>query len=96
MNALSINAIIFVYNYLRLSWTGGSEVCGTANYNSGGGFVTLKIYNIPGNEIKTLMNEYRPAGSYSVTFDGQAFAGMTIRRELVFQKSLLSVLVPWW
>ena len=60
------------------------------------GFVSLKVFDVIGNEIKTLVNEYRPAGSYSIAFDGQAFAGMTIRRELVFQKSLLSVLVPWW
>lgn len=31
--------------------------------------VTLKIYDILGNEVKTLVNENKPAGKYSVTFD---------------------------
>jgi len=29
---------------------------------------TLKIYNVLGNEIATLVNEYRPAGTYDVEF----------------------------
>lgn len=32
-------------------------------------FVTLKIFNVLGNEITTLVNEEKPAGKYSVTFD---------------------------
>jgi hypothetical protein len=31
--------------------------------------VTLKIYDILGNEITTLVNEEKPAGSYQVKFD---------------------------
>ncbi|MBK9404971.1 MAG: T9SS type A sorting domain-containing protein [Ignavibacteria bacterium] len=31
--------------------------------------VSLKVYDVLGNEIKTLVNEYKPAGNYSVTFD---------------------------
>jgi len=34
------------------------------------GFVSLKVYDILGNEVKTLVNENKPAGSYSVDFDG--------------------------
>ena len=34
------------------------------------GMVTLKVYNILGKEIASLINEYKPAGSYSVEFDG--------------------------
>jgi hypothetical protein len=30
---------------------------------------TLKIYDVLGNEIKTLIDEYKPAGNYEVTFD---------------------------
>lgn len=33
------------------------------------GFVSLKIYNTLGNEIATLMNDYKTAGSYSVNWD---------------------------
>lgn len=35
------------------------------------GFVTLKIYDIAGNEIETLVNEERPAGRHEVKFDGK-------------------------
>ena len=34
-----------------------------------GGLVTLKIYDVLGNEIATLINEEKPAGSYEVEFD---------------------------
>ncbi|MDA3860221.1 MAG: T9SS type A sorting domain-containing protein [Melioribacteraceae bacterium] len=34
-----------------------------------GGFVTLKIYNILGMEIATLINKAQSAGNYNVTFD---------------------------
>ena len=32
--------------------------------------VTLKVYDVLGNEIATLVNEYKLAGSYEVEFDG--------------------------
>jgi hypothetical protein len=34
------------------------------------GFVTLKIYDITGREVKTLVNEIKNPGNYSVTFNG--------------------------
>jgi len=34
------------------------------------GFVSLKVYNVLGEEIKTLINEIKPAGKYETTFDG--------------------------
>ena len=37
-----------------------------ANY----GFVSLKIYDVLGNEIATLVNEEKPTGEYEVEFDG--------------------------
>ncbi len=32
-------------------------------------FVTIKIYDILGKELLNLVNEFKQAGSYSVTFD---------------------------
>ena len=41
------------------------------NYNIGeGGLVNLKVYNILGIEVTTLVNEYKPAGNYQVSFEG--------------------------
>ena len=34
------------------------------------GFVTLKVYDILGNEVATLVNEEKPAGIYQVELDG--------------------------
>jgi hypothetical protein len=36
--------------------------------------VTLKVYDLLGREVATLANEQKPAGSYSVTFDGSGLA----------------------
>jgi len=36
--------------------------------------VMLKIYDILGKEISTLVNEYKEAGSYDVTFNASKFA----------------------
>ncbi|MBK7500068.1 MAG: T9SS type A sorting domain-containing protein [Ignavibacteriales bacterium] len=33
------------------------------------GYQTLKIYDVLGNEVATLVNEYKNAGSYEVNFD---------------------------
>ena len=38
------------------------------------GFVTLKVYDVLGREVKTLVNEIKPAGRYKVEFDGSGFA----------------------
>jgi hypothetical protein len=35
----------------------------------GEGFVSLKVYDVLGNEIATLINEEKPAGNYEVEFD---------------------------
>lgn len=37
---------------------------------AGGGFVTLKVYDVLGNKVATLVNEYKPAGNYELDFDG--------------------------
>lgn len=33
------------------------------------GFVSLKVYDVLGREVSTLVNEFKPAGNYRVTFD---------------------------
>lgn len=38
------------------------------------GFVSLKVYNISGKEVKTLVNEIKTPGYYEVEFDGSALA----------------------
>ncbi len=39
-----------------------------------GSFVTLKIYDMLGNIIKTLVDGYKPEGNYSVNFNGSSLA----------------------
>ncbi len=39
-----------------------------------GGQVTLKVYDLLGREVKTLMNERQNPGSHSVTFDAKGLA----------------------
>ena len=36
--------------------------------------VTIKVYDVLGNEITTLVNEFKPAGSYSISFNGSKLA----------------------
>lgn len=39
-----------------------------------GNFVELKIYDVLGREVKTLVNEYKNSGAYKVSFDAGIFA----------------------
>jgi enterochelin esterase-like enzyme len=39
-----------------------------------GEYVTLKIYNLLGHEIATLVNEYKPQGKYDIKFDASYLA----------------------
>jgi len=34
------------------------------------GFVSLKVYDVLGQEVKTLVNEYKQPGNYKIEFDG--------------------------
>jgi photosystem II stability/assembly factor-like uncharacterized protein len=45
------------------------------NYLQGNSsLVQLKVYNLLGKEVATLVNSYQPAGNYKVNFNGTAFA----------------------
>ncbi|MGB5745922.1 MAG: T9SS type A sorting domain-containing protein, partial [Desulfobacterales bacterium] len=39
------------------------------------GFVSLKVYDILGNEVATLVNEVKPAGIYEVEFNATSHSG---------------------
>lgn len=39
-----------------------------------GSSVTLKVYDITGREVKTLINEYKQSGSYETEFDASLSA----------------------
>jgi hypothetical protein len=59
------------------------------------GRVTLKVYDLLGREVKTLLDETRTAGKYSATFDGSAlpsgiyFARLQTGNEIKTQKMVL-------
>jgi hypothetical protein len=40
-------------------------------------FVSLKVYNVLGNEVATLVNEEKPAGNYTVTFNASSLSSGT-------------------
>jgi photosystem II stability/assembly factor-like uncharacterized protein len=48
-----------------------------------GGFVTLKVYDILGTEITTLINEEKPAGNYEVEFDARGLSSGTYFYKLI-------------
>ena len=61
------------------------------------GLVTLRVYNILGVEISTLINEYRPAGVYSIPFNAAKLSsgvyiyhltvnGFTQTRKMILEK----------
>ena len=39
------------------------------------GFVSLKVYDLLGKEVKILVNEIKPPGNYSIEFDGSDLSG---------------------
>jgi hypothetical protein len=50
------------------------QIPASQNPSKGGTFVTLKVYDILGNEIATLVNEEKTAGSYEVDFNASGLA----------------------
>ncbi|MFC1562573.1 two-component regulator propeller domain-containing protein [candidate division KSB1 bacterium] len=48
--------------------------------------VVLKIYNILGQEVKTLINETKPAGSYSIIWDSRNDSGIELPSGIYFYR----------
>ncbi|MBS1553263.1 MAG: hypothetical protein JST15_14465 [Bacteroidetes bacterium] len=54
------------------------------------GFVSLKVYDVLGNEIKTLVNENKPAGNYTIEFDARdARQGSNLPSRIYFYTLLI-------
>jgi len=49
-------------------------------------FVTLKVYDVLGNEVATLVNEEKPAGEYEVEFNSHSDAGQNLSSGVYFYK----------
>ena len=49
-------------------------------------FVTLKVYDVLGSEVATLVNEEKPAGSYEVEFDSHSGEGRNLTSGVYFYK----------
>jgi hypothetical protein len=47
---------------------------GSLNPSEGGTLVTLKVYDVLGTEVATLVSEEKPAGSYEVEFDADGLS----------------------
>ncbi len=52
--------------------------------------VTLKIFDLNGKEVKTLVNNSQSAGSYEVTFDGSTLSSGTYIYQLQAGKAILT------
>jgi hypothetical protein len=59
------------------------------------GFVSLKIYDILGNEITTLVNEYQETGPHSVEFNTQSAGGRNYVKE-TSSKGVISSVVYFY
>jgi photosystem II stability/assembly factor-like uncharacterized protein len=54
------------------------------NPSQGGTLITLKVYDILGREIKTLVDENKTVGEYSVTWDGKDKTGNEVSSGIYF------------
>jgi hypothetical protein len=50
----------------------------------GGGNVSLKIYDVSGRLVRTLVNGHRPAGNWNATWDGKDSRGMNVATGIYF------------
>ena len=54
------------------------------------GAVTLKVYNVNGELVRTLINESRTAGAYTKVWDGRNDAGASVSSGVYFYKLVTS------
>jgi len=50
------------------------------------GVVSLKIYNVQGQLVRTLVNEYKPAGAHSISWNGRSDLGMEVSSGIYFYR----------
>jgi len=50
------------------------------------GVVSLKIYNVQGQLVRTLVNEYKPAGTHSISWNGKSDLGMGVSSGIYFYR----------
>ncbi len=53
-------------------------------------FVTIIVYDISGNEVATLMNDYKSAGTHNVSFDASKLSSGVYLYRLIADNSVLS------
>ena len=56
----------------------GFRISDRPDGKAGFGFVSLKVYDILGNEVATLVDEYKPAGIYEVEFKSHSNEGRNL------------------
>lgn len=52
----------------------------------GGADVTIRIYDVSGRTVRTLVNEHRAAGTYTVSWDGRDLSGAAVASGVYFCK----------
>ena len=52
----------------------------------GKGHVTLKVYNVAGQLVRTLVDEVRDAAAYSIAWDGRNNIGSQVASGIYFYK----------
>ncbi|NLI15740.1 MAG: T9SS type A sorting domain-containing protein, partial [candidate division Zixibacteria bacterium] len=51
-----------------------------------GGNVSIEVFNVLGQKVKTLISEYKDAGTYSVRWDGTNNNGMAVPSGVYFYR----------
>jgi spore germination protein YaaH len=80
-------AFILYQNYpnpFNPSTTIQYSIPASLNPSEGGTFVKLKVFDMLGREVATLVNENKPAGSYSVTFNVKTLHGASLPSGIYF------------